>query len=398
MKKISSLMVFLVLVITLNAQTIVWRQLASLPQGYRNGEAVTLNDKIYFVAGCANNSWPRHFYMFEPTTNTWTRKADVPVAMQNLALAAVGGKIYAIGGDPIRNTNYVYTPETNIWNVLSPMPTGRQHIDCGIYENKIYVIGGLDTWIDPDSGIISKKNEAYDIATNTWSEKSEIPSLRNNPAIIIVDSLIYVIGGGGSETNIWTNIATVECYNVKTDTWEQKNDLPYPVFKPAAVVLNNQIFVLGGQVEEGCTDKILIYKAETDEWEEITPLPHIKTFFGCTAIGNKIYIMGGMECFSPYTALATMYEGEFVTSNVSEYQQNKIQIFPNPSENIISIKNLDVNVSYLRYKILNTNGQIVQEGKLTDSKICISSLKSGLYLLVIEKNNCQIFQEKIIVE
>lgn len=39
----------------------------------------------------------------------------------------------------------------------------------------------------------------YDTETNTWSEKSPIPTLRNNPAIVAKDSLIYVIGGAGSE-------------------------------------------------------------------------------------------------------------------------------------------------------------------------------------------------------
>lgn len=398
MKKKSFFLVFLVWSLILNAQTIVWKQLASLPQGYRNGEAVTLNDKIYFVAGYGGNS--RHFYMYEPTTNLWSRKADVPVALQNIALAAVNEKIYAIGGDRVRKTNYEYNPANNTWSLLALMPTARQHIDCGIYENKIYVIGGLDSWIDPDSGTITKKNEVYDIASNTWSVKTQIPSLRNNPAIVIVDSLIYVIGGGGSETNIWTNIATVECYNVKTDSWIKKNDLPYSLFKPAAVVVNNQIFVLGGQagVNGDCTDKILLYKAVTDEWQEITPLPHIKTFFGCTAIGNKIYIMGGHECFYPYTSLTSVYEGEILSSNVQEFQPNKIQIFPNPSKNIINIENLDVNSKDLKYKFINANGQIVQNGKLICSTISISSLKSGLYLLVIEKNNSLLFQTKFIVE
>lgn len=404
MKKRFVLVVFLVLGIIVNAQTIVWRQLASLPQPYRNGEAVTLNNKIYFVSGYAKNSWPRHFYMYDPNTNTWSRKADVPVVLQNLALAASNDKIYAIGGDPVRNTNFEYNPETNTWKTLAPMPTARQHIDCGVFENKIYVIGGLDSWIDPDSGTISKKNEVYDIASNTWSEKAEIPSLRNNPAIVALDSLIYVIGGGGSETNIWTNLATVECYNVKTNTWVQKNNLPYPVFKPAALVINNNIILFGGIAtingKDSCLNKTLLYKAETDEWQEITPLPEENIFFGCTNIGNKIYIMGGMKGVPPnYTTLSTAYEGEFVTSNVLEYKQNKIQIFPNPSKNKIYIKNLDFNKDdQLRYKVLMISGQVVQKGQLTSYTICTSSLLPGLYTLVIEKNNNIVFQSKFIVE
>jgi len=399
MKKIVLILIMLVWLCSTFAQTIVWRQIASLPEGYRNGEAVTLNDKIYFVTGASASSWPPFFYKYEPTTNIWTKLADLPGATQNLALASVNGKIYAIGGDSFRHTNYEYTPETNTWITLSPMLTGRQHIDCGMSENKIYVIGGITSW-----ETITKKNEVYDVASNNWSEKSEIPSLRNNPAIVTLDSLIYVIGGAGSDTDIWKNIATVECYNTKTDTWEQKSDLPNVLFKPAAVVVNSQILVLGGATtvnDEGvCTDKVLLYKAETDEWKEITPLPDTNIFFGCTTIENKIYVICGQKGVPPDVSLySTVYEGIFTaSSSIEENLQNKMQIFPNPSDKIISIKNLGDKYNDLSYKIISGDGHIVQQGKLTNPTVSISSLESGFYFLVIEENTCQLFNEKFVVE
>jgi len=399
MKKIVLILILLVWLCSTFAQTIVWRQIASLPEGYRNGEAVTLNDKIYFVTGASASSWPPFFYKYEPTTNIWTKLADLPGATQNLALASVNGKIYAIGGDSFRHTNYEYTPETNTWITLSPMLTGRQHIDCGMSENKIYVIGGITSW-----ETITKKNEVYDVASNNWSEKSEIPSLRNNPAIVTLDSLIYVIGGAGSDTDIWKNIATVECYNTKTDTWEQKSDLPNVLFKPAAVVVNSQILVLGGATtvnDEGvCTDKVLLYKAETDEWKEITPLPDTNIFFGCTTIENKIYVICGQKGVPPDVSLySTVYGGIFTaSSSIEENLQNKMQIYPNPSDKIISIKNLGDKYNDLSYKIISGDGHIVQQGKLTNPTVSISSLESGFYFLVIEENTCQLFNEKFVVE
>jgi len=319
------------------AQTILWKQLSSLPQGYRNGEAVTLNDKIYFVAGFpVDNYGTRHFYLFDPTTNIWTRKADVPVALQNLALAAVNGKIYAIGGDEFRSTNFEYTPETNAWRTLSAMLTARQHIDCGIFENKIYVMGGLTSW-----ETITKKNEVYDIVTNTWSVKTDIPSLRNNAAIVTLDSLIFVIGGAGTPGDVWANIPTVESYNIKTDKWTNKANLPYPLFKPGAVTVKNTIVVLGGVATINGKDvninKTLVYKRETDKWIESTPfpLPEGNTFFGCTSINNKIYVIAGMSGLLPnYGIYSTVYEGELITPvDVNPADESKVSVSPNPFQN-----------------------------------------------------------------
>ena len=297
------------------AQTIVWKQLASLPEAYNGGEAVSLNNEIYFVAGRTKTSKSASFYKFNPKTNKWIKLADIPNPATNLALAAINGKIYAIGGDQFQDANRVYDPQANAWELLEPMPTARQHIDCGVFDNTIFITGGLTSW-----KVISKKHEVYNITTNTWSEKAAIPSLRNCPAVVTKDSLIYVIGGGGSKASVWEKTASIECYNAKSNTWERKGDLPYKLYKPAAILVNNKLMVLGGSTTIGkntvTLDKVLIYNSKSDEWIETTPLPSKNIFFGCTSIGNKIYVIGGTAgSESDWVNYPVVYEGEFIMDN-----------------------------------------------------------------------------------
>ena len=87
------------------AQTIVWKQMASLPEGCYCGEAVTLDDEIYFVAGRNDISVTPYFYKFNPKLNTWKKLADIPNPAINLAMGAVNGKNYVIGGDRFQNRN-----------------------------------------------------------------------------------------------------------------------------------------------------------------------------------------------------------------------------------------------------------------------------------------------------
>lgn len=217
MKKIFITIIILTFTCSSFAQTIVWKQLTSLPEGYYCGEAVSLNNEIYFVAGRNDISRTSLFYKFNPKTNQWIKLADVPNPAINLALAAVNGKVYAIGGDRFQNTNREYNLQTNTWKILKPMPTARQHIDCGVYENNIFISGGLTSW-----KTISKKHEVYNASTNTWLEKAAIPSLRNNAAVITLDSLIYVIGGAGTKEDIWGDILTIETYNINSNKWVKK--------------------------------------------------------------------------------------------------------------------------------------------------------------------------------
>jgi len=312
MKKVIFFLIFSVFIGSSYAQTIVWKQLASLPEGYYSGEAVSLNNEIYFVVGRNDKSVTPFFYKFNPNMNELTKLANIPNPAINLALAVVNDRIYAIGGDRFQNANREYDPKTNTWKLLEPMPTSRQHIDCGVYEGKIYITGGLTSWTD-----ISQKHEVYDVEKGSWEEKAAIPYIVHNAAVVNTDSHIYVIGGAGTKENIWGDVWRVEKYDIKNNQWTQKKDLPQLLFKPAAVVANKQIIVLGGFSKEDeqdiCSDKVFIYKPDADQWLETTPLPAKNVFFGCAAIGNKIYVIGGTLGDVPkWTSYNTVYEGEII--------------------------------------------------------------------------------------
>jgi len=131
---------------------------------------------------------------------------------------------------------------------------------------------------------------------------------------------MYVLGGAGTKDNIWGDNWTVETYNMNSDIWEQKNDLPQLLFGPGVTVVNNEIIVLGGQTREGsvedATTKVFIYKAKLDQWIETTPLPIKNVFFGCTSLGNKIYVIGGTVGGNPnWDNYSTVYEGTIINKS-----------------------------------------------------------------------------------
>lgn len=65
-------------------------------------------------------------------TDMWRRNTPLPVALNHTVSAAVGGKLYVIGGQvsargavPFVDTVYVYPPATAVWMTRAPMPTQR---------------------------------------------------------------------------------------------------------------------------------------------------------------------------------------------------------------------------------------------------------------------------------
>src|SRR5882724_2818063 len=150
--------------------------------------------------------------MYDPADNggmgSWTLKQHMPTPRYNLQVAAVNGKIYAIGGsggsgEDCQNANCrtveEYDPQHNTWTTRAPMPTthGPSGAARGVVNGIIYVAGG-----SADNRQLSTV-EAYDPVTNTWSTIPPMPTARDAPGGAALNGIFYAIGGilsGGAGT------------------------------------------------------------------------------------------------------------------------------------------------------------------------------------------------------
>jgi hypothetical protein len=152
---------------------------------------------------------------------------------------------YAIGGEDNNGTPLatmeVYNPTANTWTYLDSLPQalyGESAVSDG--AGHIYAFGGVGA-----NGQINDGVYRYTIATNTW-DTSASPmhvGVRDSAAVLAPDGLIYVIGG---QTTAGAS-ATVESYNISTNTWNLETPLPQPL-SSAAVAIDSlgRIEVLGG--------------------------------------------------------------------------------------------------------------------------------------------------------
>ena len=77
--------------------------------------SVYLNGKIYRIAGRAIGT-DFHVEVYDIATNTWSMAANYPFANHSLMAAALGGYIYAGGGNASPDKTYRYDPGTNTWD------------------------------------------------------------------------------------------------------------------------------------------------------------------------------------------------------------------------------------------------------------------------------------------
>jgi hypothetical protein len=82
-------------------------------------------------------------------------------------------------------------------------------------------------------------------------------------------------------------------------------------------------------------------------------------------------------------------------NNLEELE--KLQIYPNPTNNNITIQNTEKSSENFEYKIIDLTGRIVKSGNSKfNEQISIESLESGNYIIQIESENSEKFTEKLI--
>ncbi len=244
--------------------------------------------------------------------NSWVTKTSMPTARAGVGVAAVDGKIYAIGGwypCPI-NTTEEYNPATDTWSSKQAMPTARMFFGTAVYEDKIYVMGGK-------IGIkATNATEVYDPSTDTWTTKASMPKACYDASANLVNGKIYIIGGVDPlNANKISCIDDTQIYDIQTDTWTVGTPVPSPVFGYASAVVDHKIFVISGStLSTGSTTNLTqVYDTETGTWSTQASIPTPVNAPASVSVkvdgSPKIYVIGGggAQLKTPYN-LTQIYD------------------------------------------------------------------------------------------
>ncbi|MFB0537678.1 MAG: kelch repeat-containing protein [Anaerolineae bacterium] len=230
--------------------TDTWTRKADMPTARNGLAAAVVNGKIYVIGGDLSAGVSgATVEEYDPATDTWTRKADMPTRRTFLCASAVNGKIYAFGGiiavqppDPNWDTRLVeeYDPATDTWTKKTDIPTSRAGAGAAVVDGKIYVVGGVPGGLhSPPVSTV----EVYDPATDTWTRKASMPTARSFLSLSAVGGKIYAVGGGVYGA---APFSTVEEYDPAADAWTTEPDMLTARLGLSTAVVNASIYAIGG--------------------------------------------------------------------------------------------------------------------------------------------------------
>ena len=280
----------------------VWHAAKPAPTMRTEVAAATLNGKIYVVGGFEQPAFGNIINLgitpslqeYDPATDQWTSKAPMPVGLHHVGIGVADGKLFVIGGyrqsglsvwHPVA-TVYVYNPATDIWAERAQMPTPRGALSVAQYDGKLYAIGGYDRKAN------SAAVEVFDPERNAWTVRAPLPTPRDHLAAATVSNTIYAIGGR-LHGDYRQNLTVTEVYDPVTDRWSRAADLPTARSGITASSVSNRIYVFGGEQEEGTFRENEAYDPARDAWQTMAPMPTGRHGLGSAVVNDRIYVISG---------------------------------------------------------------------------------------------------------
>lgn len=228
-----------------------------------------------------------------------------------LALALIGFTLAACSDDSITQPSATTEPSATGAPALAGTATAagqwatradmfsstRSYLASAMVPNAagqsiLYAMGGKE----PDGSILGRVL-AYNVATNNWMWKSDMPSsvVYGNTAAV-VNGKIYITGGLASPVSFNYGLYV---YNPANGTWARKKSPPNTSLSGVSGVIDNKMYVATSCEQEDCEPEsfghfLWRYDPATDQWATLAPPPDevwVANVGG--TIGRKLYVAQG---------------------------------------------------------------------------------------------------------
>lgn len=172
------------------------------------------------------------------------------------------------------------------WQSLENIQPARTNLAATSYRQQIFAIGG-----ETLEGI-SALNQSFNTRNNQWVQLAPKPTPVKDASAIVSSGNIFVFGGeldNGQISNI------LEVYNIESDTWESKKPAPIALSRYAVTSYEGKIYFFGGWNGKKLSDSTLIYDPAKDTWAIGTSSPTAFADAFAVVANDRMMLIGGTQ-------------------------------------------------------------------------------------------------------
>lgn len=271
------------------------------PEGRIGFACAAAGGKVYVIGGVNHvdepESAPDVTLVFDPRAadpgDAWKPGPRIGSPHVFAGAAAVGERIYVIGGADEQGapaaTSGVLDTTTGAWLELPPMPTPRSRLAVVALNGDLYAIGGLgplDGRPNRNLAIVEK----FDPETGAWSRCPALLQGRHACAAAVFDGCIYVAGGYVGAGHDAT--ASVEKVDLESGKWVNVAPMTQPRAFHAAAAVGGRLFIFGSRSVGEAGRTYEVFDPATGQWTA-GEMPEDRHRSGIAVVGERIWLFGG---------------------------------------------------------------------------------------------------------
>ena len=277
-----------------------WSPGPNLPSAVLDAGGAALDDKMYVVGGKVSSGPVSTTWVFDPAAGTWALGPNLPgPAVENPAVVAQGGKLWAFGGSTGPFSGAVanaaaFDPATGAWTAL------RAHADApgrGVGAGRRREdLGGRRH--DRRRRVRWRRSRSTTRSPTRGAPGPSMGTRRDNPGTAVLDGRLYVFGGRtreapGTTTN--GTLASVEMFDPATGTWTARAPMPTGRRTMAVGMLGGRRQVIGGEIGPDGTSfgQNEEYDPVTNTWRALQPIPTPRHGAAAGTWDGAIHVVGG---------------------------------------------------------------------------------------------------------
>ena len=297
-----------------------WKEAAGAITAVSEAQGAVVNNKLYIFGGFLKDlkTTPK-VQVYDPATNRWTAKRDMPEQLTHAAVVADGQIVYVAGGfvgdHPGPQTAHVwkYNAASDTWSAFTPLPAARGGGAMVLLGRTLHFAGGTernpgqtDLYVrdTPDHWTLNLDNPV------AWQSAAPLPNPRNHLAAAALNGKMYVMGGQHLGDEYIGTQSEVDMYNPVSNTWVKVASLPRAIShtNSSTVVWNNRIVMVAGvgSNSEKIAD-VYEYDPAANTWSALPALPAPRQSPVAGVINNRLIVSTGS--LSAAAAFTTTWSG-----------------------------------------------------------------------------------------
>lgn len=238
-------------------------------------------------------------------TGQWIRKPALPFALSDHAVASSGNLAFLFGGlnesGALSSRSLVFNGVFEQFAERASMPVPRYRFGAAALDNEVVVVGGFSVVDGPPVASV----DVYNIVTNSWSAGPAMSLPRGDLAVVSVAGVVLAIGGYSTDYDMSVSGRLVEALvrpsgaNNSVTSWRWEARAPMPTSRgdisAAADRLLGRVFVCGGWNDEMNTflSAVEMYDVHADMWVSLPALPQPRGDAMVAFFLDHLFVAGG---------------------------------------------------------------------------------------------------------